>query len=188
MGPNIRDDDAVRHGGDTRARGAAITERSYAIRESLATPEAIYGTILFLAMLAVSEAGQTSEDLFFRGAVSSVSIWAAHVIAVAVSTHGSRNSRVIGVRESFRGALEHSYGILLGPLLPTFALLLGTLNLISDYQGYMFALCLSVAILGALGYVAMSERRAAWYICLLSAVGTALVGLGAATLKGLFSH
>jgi hypothetical protein len=178
----------VKNGGTVSAPADALSTRRYEIRDALATPEAIYGTILFLALLAVSEDGQTSEDLFFRGAVTSVSIWAAHTIAVAVASHGARDNRDVGVRESFRRALDHSYGILLGPLLPTLVLLLGTFNLVGDYESYLAALALSVAILGALGYIAMSERRASWYVCLLSAFLTACMGLAAATLKGLFSH
>ncbi len=176
------------HGGTVAEEPELAKARRYMIRDAIATPEAIYGTILFLAMLAFSEDGQKSQDLFFHGAVTSVSIWAAHVIAVAVASHGSRDNRTVGVRESFRRALDHSYGILLGPLVPTVALLLGTLNIIGDYESYLVASGSSVAMLGVLGYVAMSERRASWYVCLLSAVLTAAMGVGAATLKGLFSH
>lgn len=92
--------------------------RATPVRYVLATPEAIYGTILVTGVLAGTKPGVSASEVFLSGILASTAIWVAHVVAVAIATHGVRATRASGVRASLSRALTHSSGILIGPLVP----------------------------------------------------------------------
>jgi hypothetical protein len=167
--------------GRSPAVGRAETVR--AIRYRVATPEWIYGTILVCAVLASADSQVSSGELLLRGAVASVAIWFAHVVAVSVASHGAAT----GIRSSLRHAVRHSTGILIGPMLPILVLAAGAAGAIDDTAAYVAALVTGVLMLGVLGYLALWERRARWYLCATGALVTAAAGFAAITLKALFA-
>ncbi|MDF2991595.1 MAG: hypothetical protein K0S37_2109 [Microbacterium sp.] len=159
--------------------------RTTPLRYVFATPEAIYGTILVTGVLAGTKQGVSPAEVFFYGLLASTAIWAAHVVAVTIATHGVRGDTSSGVRTSVRVALTHSSGILIGPVIPIVILALGALGLLPETVSFGGAVVSALVILAALGWMALAERGAAWYVRVVGAVLTAVAGLVAATLKGL---
>lgn len=162
-----------------------LAARTTPLRYVLATPEAIYGTILVTGVLAGTQPGVELAEVFFHGLLASTAIWAAHVVAVTIARHGVRGETSSGVRASLRSALTHSRGILIGPVVPILLLALGAIGILPETVSFGGAVVSALLILAALGWMALSERGAAWYVRVLGAGLTALAGLVAATLKGL---
>lgn len=155
-------------------------------RHEFVTPETIYGTILFCAILAAADDVDDDVHLLLQGMVASLAIWFAHVVAVTVARHGSRDGEDVGAREALRHALHHSAGILIGPVLPIAVLALGAVGVIDDLSGYFLALATGVGMLAVFGLISCIERRAPWYLCVGGALLAGGAGLVAITLKAVF--
>ena len=114
----------------------------------------------------------------FLAVVGTVLIfWAAHVYAGTVAHHGFEDGRIIGIRESLRGALRRSWGLLVSALIPSSILLLGVTQVVPDSTAIWIALWVCVAVLAVLGYIAFARRGARWHIRLLGAMATAGFGI-----------
>lgn len=157
------------------------------------TPEAVYGLVLYATIVAAAstaaEAGKPKlvlGDFTFHlddavavliWVVASVVVfWAAHVFAHAVAAHGIHEGEAVTVGEATRRALGHSAGMLYAPILPTIAIVLGALDIIPDGVVFQAALWISVALLGILGFLAFTARRARIGVRVLG--GLVIAGLG----------
>ena len=162
------------------------------------TPEAVYGLVLYAAIVAAAsdEAANAAEgdgaSLTWNDATITISdaagvliwvvlsmivFWGAHVFAHAVAGHGVRNGRPVSVAKATSMAFQHSSGMLYAPILPTFVLLLGALAFIPDDLAIEAALWISVGLLGLLGFLAFVAKRSSWIISILGGLATAVLGL-----------
>ena len=160
----------------------APTERAvgrlHLVRRHFATDEGVYGVILVAGMIVASASGDTTAWAVFLSVVGTVVIfWAAHVYAGTVAHHGFEGGRIIGIRESLRGALRRSWGLLVSALIPSSILLLGVAKIVPDDTAAWIALWVCVAVLAVLGYIAFARRRARWHIRVLGSLATAGFGL-----------
>ena len=148
------------------------------IRASFATEQSVYGVILVSGMIVVSATHDaTSWEVFWTVVVTVIVFWMAHVYAGTVAHHGLDHGRVLGIRESFREALMHSWGLLASALIPCFILLLGATEAVPDYLAIWLALWAGVLVLAILGYIAFARRGAAWPVRVLGGLTTAAFGL-----------
>lgn len=162
-------------------------------RDRVVTADAVYGTILFAALVAVSsedgapedgltldlspaeiDAGESLSVLVIAG-VSLLAFFLAHVYARTIAGHGVRSGREVGVGEALRDALRESSGMLVAAVPSTILLGLGALGILPDAPDW--ALLGALLVLFALGYQALAERRARVWLRLVSGVVSALLGL-----------
>ncbi|HEY5221857.1 MAG TPA: hypothetical protein VIJ18_02240 [Microbacteriaceae bacterium] len=106
-------------------------------REQLATthyfpgvvsPQAVYGTVIVAAIVAASSTDDSAWDICLTTIGSVVVLWAAHVYAEAVASHGRQGTKTTGVREALRLGVRQSSGILFSAAIPVVLLLLGALG------------------------------------------------------------
>lgn len=161
------------------------------------TPEAVYGLVLYAAVVAA--ASDEAEDPDGKGAsiiwndqtvtiaeaagvlvwvvLSMLVFWGAHVFAHAVAGHGVRNGKPVTVARATKLAFHHSAGMLYAPVIPTVVLLLGALAVIPDEVAIEAALWVSVGLLGILGFLAFVAKHSSWIISILGGLATAVLGL-----------
>jgi hypothetical protein len=175
---------------DTRSRFARIRDR-------VVTADAVYGTILFSALIAVASDADHSGDgipgdepafhvtITFGERVDLVQtlivslttlvvFWIAHVYARTIAGHGLRAGEDVRLGRAFRRAIEHSNGMLWSAIPATLVLLLGIVGVIPDASDW--ALVVNIVVLGVLGYQALSERRRSIPMRILGGVITAVLG------------
>jgi len=173
-------------------------ERVSRIRDRVVTADAVYGTILFAALIAVSSDADHSGDgipgdqpavhvtitvgervdlvqTLLVSVVTLIVFWIAHVYARTIAGHGVRGGESVRLGTAFRRAIEHSNGMLWSAVPATLVLILGIVGLIPDASDW--ALVVNIVVLGVLGYQALSERGRAIPIRILGAVITAVLGL-----------
>jgi hypothetical protein len=161
------------------------------------TPEAVYGLVLYAAVVAAASDDSEGADadpatVVLNGTsvvipeasgvliwvlLSMIVFWGAHVFAHAVAGHGVRDGHPVTVANATRQAFRHSAGMLYAPILPTIALLLGALGVLPDDVAIEAALWVSVGVLGLLGFLAFVAKRSSWIISILGGVATAVLGL-----------
>lgn len=147
------------------------------VQARLVTPDAVYGTILYAALIgAVSDDDESALDVFVVSAASLIIFWGAHVFAGTVATHGVKDGESIRLRTAIGRSIGHSSGMLWASILPSLSLVLGAVHLIPTDDAVSLALLVSTVILGVLGYRAFSQRRSPVAIRILGGVGTALFG------------
>ncbi|MEP6481163.1 MAG: hypothetical protein ABJA94_04060 [Rhodoglobus sp.] len=144
------------------------------VREHFVTADAVYGLILYSALVAgVSDDHSSSLEVLGLSVASLVIFWGAHVFAGTVAGHGAEVSLGASLRRSF----GHSSGMLYAAILPSLALLLGVFNLISADDAVNLALLVGTVVLGLLGFYAFSQRKRGIIIRILGGLGTAMFGL-----------
>jgi len=177
------------------------------MRERLVSADAIYGTILFGALIGASS-GVTSAngegdgipgDAAFHGialhfgdaaidrtavldtlllaGVTLIVFWLAHVYARTIAGHGAAKS----VRHALGEALEESSGMLLAAIPSTIVLLLGAAGLLPDAADW--SLVLAVVVLGVLGWQSFAERGSGIAGRIGGALVSALLGLALVVLN-----
>ncbi|MDQ2699277.1 MAG: hypothetical protein M3Y46_10830 [Actinomycetota bacterium] len=176
---------------------ARRTSRLPAFLHRFVTPEAVYGLVLYAAVVAAAfdetdDPDSQDATLAWDGAsvtisdaaavliwvvLSMVVFWGAHVFAHAVAGHGMRNGKAVTVAEATRAAFHHSSGMLYAPILPTLVLLVGALGIIPDDVAIEATLWVSVGVLGVLGFLAFVAKRSSWIISILGGLATAVLGL-----------
>ena len=176
---------------------SAPASRLPAFLHRFVTPEAVYGLVLYAAVVAAASDEAESPDadpatLEWNDAsvvipeasgvliwviLSMIVFWGAHVFAHAVAGHGVRDGQPVSVGKATRQAFHHSAGMLYAPVLPTIALLLGAVGVLSDDAAIEAALWISVGVLGLLGFLAFVAKRSSWIISILGGVATAVLGL-----------
>jgi len=143
------------------------------VRERLVTPDAVYGLILFSALIgAVDDEDSEALEVLFVAVASLVIFWGAHVFAGTITTHGEDVRLGLAVRRS----MVHSMGMLYAAILPSLVLLLGVFHVVSADDAVSIALLVATAVLGLLGYNAFARRRSPVLIRVLGGLGTALFG------------
>jgi hypothetical protein len=183
----------------------ARRERAQQARESrlpaflhrFVTPEAVYGLVLYAAVVAAASDEAEGPDaepatLVWNDAsivipeasavlvwviLSMIVFWGAHVFAHSVAGHGVRDGKPVRVKEAVGLAFHHSAGMLYAPILPTLALLAGAFGIIPDATAIDAALWVSVIVLGVLGFLAFVAKRSSWIISVLGGLATAVLGL-----------
>ena len=162
------------------------------------TPEAVYGLVLYAAIVAAAsdEAESAAEGdgaslnwnettitisdaagVLIWVVLSMIVFWGAHVFAHAVAGHGVRNGQPVSVAKATGMAFQRSSGMLYAPMLPTLVLLFGALAIIPDDVAIEAALWVSVGVLGILGFLAFVAKRSSWIISILGGLATAALGL-----------
>jgi hypothetical protein len=158
--------------------------RLHRFRRALVTPELIYGTIIVSAVIVVAEGDATDAEIFGIALVTMLVFWAAHIFAAAVATHGKNdNGEEIGLRQAFRTAMAHSYGLLYSALIPLAFLILGAVGLFDETTAYYCSLWSGTLILAMLGWMAFADRGSNWFVRILGALGTAFFGILVILLK-----
>ena len=173
-------------------------ERVSRIRDRVVTADAVYGTILFAALIAVSSDADHSGDgipgdqpafhveitvgervdlaqTLLVSVVTLVVFWIAHVYARTIAGHGVREGESVRLGVAFRRAITHSNGMLWSAIPATLVLLLGIVGVIPDASDW--ALVVNIVVLGVLGYQSLSERGRGIPMRILGGVITAVLGL-----------
>ncbi|KRC59290.1 hypothetical protein ASE14_16175 [Agromyces sp. Root81] len=149
------------------------------------TEHAVYGLVLVTALIAVGWKFDTDLEvlLFIVGTVGV--FWLTHVYAVVVAGRRSAEGRAVPIGRAVARAALRSVGMLLAMLLPALALGLATLGWVDEYVAYYVALWIGIASLAVIGWVNSSRNRGAWYLRLLSAATTMVLGLAVIWLSSL---
>lgn len=158
--------------------------------DRVVTPDAVYGTILFAALIATSTpdaegdgipgdqpavGGSELLDVLLVSVTTLLVFWLAHVYARTIARHGRRGDRDVPFGAAVRDALAHSNGMLWSAIPATLVLVLGIARILPDASDW--ALLVNILMLGFLGYQALAERGRAIPVRLLGALITALLGL-----------
>ena len=147
------------------------------LREHFVTADAIYGLILYSALVGgVSDDDSNALEVLLISAVSLVIFWGAHVFAGTIANHGMKDGAEVRLGSAFRGAVAHSSGMLWAAILPSVALLLGVVRLVSTDDAVSLAMLIATLQLGVLGYQAFAQRRSGIPVRILGGLGTALFG------------
>ncbi len=143
------------------------------VRDRLVTPDAVYGLILFSALIgAVDDENSEALEVLVVSVASLLVFWGAHVFAGTIAAHGAETR----LGEAVRRSIGHSMGMLYAAILPTVVLLLGVFHVMTADESVGLALLVATVVLGILGYSAFAQRRSHIAIRILGAIGTALFG------------
>jgi hypothetical protein len=151
------------------------------LRDRFVTPDAVYGTILFVAVVAASVddedrgSGDLAQTLIFA-VITQIVFFVAHVFAGAVAGHGARGAELVPLRTATSRAARHSLGLLYAMVLPAIPLVVGVFGLIDVDDAESLALLVAMVILGVLGYLALADHRVAMPWRILGAIGSAFLG------------
>jgi hypothetical protein len=164
------------------------------LRRRLVTPDAVYGTVLFAALIATSSEADPDSDgipgvetgvhleiatqdrldlveVLLVSVTTLLVFWVAHVYARTIARHG----RDTGFRDALREAIGHSNGMLWSAIPATLILVLGVIGIVPDAVDW--ALLVNVLVLGFLGYQSLSERGRPVWRRIIAGVLTAVLGV-----------
>ena len=142
------------------------------MRERFASPEAVYGLILYSAVIAgASDEHSDSAEVLGIALPTLLIFYLAHVFAMTLSVHGDQ-----GFRKAVAHGIHHSSGMLYASIIPTIPLVYGAFGRIESGDSVDLALLLVSLTLGVLGYSAYAQRGAKVWVRLLGAFGTMLFG------------
>ncbi len=148
------------------------------VKRRLVTADAVYGVILYSALIAVVSTSHTdSLEVFLVSFFSLVVFWGAHVYAGTIANHGVRDGREIPLGAAFREAVAHASGMLYAAVLPSVPLIVGSFHAITDDDAVSLSLLVVFVQLGVIGYQSFAQRRSRIVVRILGALGTALFGL-----------
>lgn len=143
------------------------------VAERLATVDAIYGLILYAALIgAVSDDDSNPVEVLWVSVLSLVIFWAAHVYAGTIVHHAAN----LPLGSAIGKAMRHSSGMLWAAILPSIPLVIGALHLMNDDDAVDCALLISTVQLGVLGYIALRNRGMSVIARILGGIGCALFG------------
>jgi hypothetical protein len=148
------------------------------VRQRLVTSDAVYGVILYAALIAVVSTSHTHPlEVFLVSFASLVVFWAAHVYAGTIANHGVQDGEETPIRRAFREAVGHASGMLYAAVLPSIPLILGVAGLLKDDDAVDLSLVVVVVQLGLMGYQSFAQRKSKIVVRIFGAIGTALFGL-----------
>jgi hypothetical protein len=148
------------------------------VGERFVTVDAVYGLILYSALIgASSDENSSALEVLLVSAASLVIFWGAHVFAGILATHGVKDGAEIGLRPAIGSAFRHSSGMLYAAILPSVALLAGVFHAITADDAVSIALLVATLVLGVLGFAAFAQRGRPVAIRIFGGIGTALFGL-----------
>lgn len=139
----------------------------------LVTVDAIYGLILYAALIAaVSDEESHPVEVLFVSVFSLVIFWGAHVYAGTIVNHVGNSPLHVAIGK----AMRHSSGMLVAAILPSVPLVLGAFGVLNDDDSVDYALLIVTVLLAVLGYVALKIRGANIAVRILGGIGSALFG------------
>ena len=142
------------------------------LRHIFAGPSAVYGLILYSALIAgVSDDSTDSAEVLLVSLFSLTIFFIAHVFAHTLSDHGE-----LGFRKAFSGGIGPSAGMLYAAIPSTLVLILGATTRMDAEDAVGIALIIANIELGILGYSAYAQRGAGHFVRILGAAGTAFLG------------
>jgi len=147
------------------------------LRETLGTPSAVYGLVLYQALIAAKVGDEDDQTPTALVAVISVAtllvFFAAHVFAEWVAGHGRHD-----LRHALRRAFANSLGMLLSAIPPTIVLIVCAVLGIAAWDAEDWAMLVAVLMLAFLGYEAFAQRGyPVWLRVVGGALGTATIGV-----------
>lgn len=143
------------------------------LSERFVTVDAIYGLILYAALIAaVSDDDSDMVEVLVVSVISLVIFWAAHVYAGTIVNHVAKAP----LHSAIWKAMTHSSGMLLAAVIPSIPLVLGAFHLVAPDDAVEWSLNLVTLQLGVLGFVALSRRGVHMAARIFGAIGTALFG------------
>ena len=158
---------------------AGVVERVARFRDRLVTPDAVYGTVLFAAVVAAtSDDGEHAAgplEILVTAGLTLVVFCIAHIYARTIATHGVRRGEDVPLGTAFRRAVRASLGMLWAVVPSVVVLLLGVFGAIEESDDW--ALWVAVVVLGLLGYQAFAERGSRVWARILGGVVTAVIGV-----------
>lgn len=144
------------------------------IRSNLVTPDAVYGLILYSALIAaVSDEDDDAFDVLLFAGLTLIIFWGAHVFAGTVAGHGEEARLRTALRKSF----AHSSGMLYASILPSIPLILALFSVMSTDDAVSLSLLIAMIVLGILGYWAFARRKSPVIVRVFGGIGTGLFGL-----------
>ena len=143
------------------------------LSERFVTVDAIYGLILYAALIAgVSDDDSDMVEVLVVSVISLVIFWAAHVYAGTIVNHVAKAP----LHSAIWKAMTHSSGMLWAAIIPSIPLVLGAFTLVAADDAVDWSLNLVTLQLGVLGFVALSQRGVHMVARIFGAIGTALFG------------
>lgn len=143
------------------------------LSERFVTVDAIYGLILYAALIAgVSDDDSDMVEVLVVSVISLVIFWAAHVYAGTIVNHVAKAP----LHSAIWKAMSHSSGMLWAAIIPSIPLVLGAFHLVAADDAVEWSLNLVTLQLGVLGYVALSQRGVHLVARIFGAIGAALFG------------
>jgi len=148
------------------------------IRQRFVNPEAVYGLILYSALIGgVSTEDTSSLEVLVVSVFSLVIFWGAHVFSRTIASHGVTDGTETSLRTATRLGFVESSGMLYAAILPTLPILLGVAKVMSTDDAVSLSLLVAMIVLGVLGYQSFAQRQARVITRILGALGTAFFGL-----------
>lgn len=150
--------------------------------------EAVYGLILVSGMIVVSNSlVGTSLNALITVIVTVLVFYAAHIYAGTLARLAATDG-VAGFFPSLRASARHSLGMLVAAVPPLVILLLGVWRVFEDDTAIWTALFVDTALLGLLGWFAVSRWTKHVWPRIVSALITAAFGLVLVALKAFIHH
>jgi len=149
----------------------------YWLRDHLVTADAVYGLILYSALIVVLTDDHDALDTFVISTGTIVVFWAAHVYAGTIATHRGPDGKPQSMGKAFRHTIKHVSGMLYAAILPAAVLLLSVFGIISKDEAVDDALNLVVLLLAVLGYFSFAQRGSKIWVRILGAIGTGFFGI-----------
>jgi hypothetical protein len=148
------------------------------VERRLVTADAIYGLILYAALVGViSDKSHPSLEVLILSVLSLLVFWGAHVYAATIAGHGVRDGAVITVGAALHDAVWHTSGMLYAAILPSVPLVIAVFGALKDDDAANLSMLVVVVQLAVIGYDSFTQRRSPIIIRILGAIGTGLFGL-----------
>lgn len=143
------------------------------VRDRLINADAVYGLILYSALVAaLSDDDANALDVLVGAVLTLLVFWGAHVFAGSITGHGAE--RPLG--QATKEAIGHSSGMLLASIIPSIPLIFGVFGVISTDEAVGWSLLIAMVILGIIGYRAFAQRGRPIIVRVLGGLGAAMFG------------
>ncbi|MCU1414524.1 MAG: hypothetical protein JWN80_1864 [Microbacteriaceae bacterium] len=147
------------------------------LERHLVTADAVYGVILYAALVGViSDKSHPSLEVLVLSVLSLLVFWGAHVYAGTIANHGVRDGRVITIGAAFHDAVLHTSGMLYAAILPSIPLAIAIFGVLKDDDAASISMLVVVVQLAIIGYDSFAQRKSPIIIRILGAIGTGLFG------------
>jgi hypothetical protein len=154
------------------------------MREHFVTADAVYGLILYSALIGgVSDENSPAIEVLVVSASSLLVFWGAHVFARTIAAHGVKDGAEMTLGDASRHAFRESSGMLYAAILPSVPLIVGSFGLLTSDDAVSLSLLIAMIALGVLGYRAFAQRGSRVVTCVFGAIGTAFFGFLVIALK-----
>jgi hypothetical protein len=147
------------------------------MREHFVTPDAVYGLILYSALIGgVSDDDSDSVEVLVISVASLLIFWGAHVFAGTIASHGVKDGKEVTLGAAMRTAFSDSSGMLYASILPSIPLVVGAFGILATDDAVSLSLLIAMVVLGVLGYKSFAQRGASVARRIGGALGTASFG------------